>query len=172
MDAKELLLTRRSVRKYTEDIIPHDIMEKIIEVTKYAPSWKNFQIARYLINQISDLGVNDFVYNSNTLKNASNVCVLTYKKGLSGTNEGMLATSKSDWDVFDAGIATLQFCLSCHLYGVGTVIMGIIDALKISSIISLPDDEEVAALIVYGYPLEPIQKTPKRKENNEIIKYY
>ena len=47
MNAKECLETRRSIRKYKADAIPVDVLYDIVETAKYAPSWKNTQIARY-----------------------------------------------------------------------------------------------------------------------------
>ena len=47
MNAKECLETRRSIRKYKSDAIPVDVLNEIVETSKYAPSWKNTQIARY-----------------------------------------------------------------------------------------------------------------------------
>lgn len=43
MDAMQNLLTRRSVRKYKPDMIPKDILDKIIEAGTYAPTGKGCQ---------------------------------------------------------------------------------------------------------------------------------
>ena len=179
MNSKELLVTRRSIRRFTEELVPKELIEEIIETTKYAPSWKNFQIARFnilqnkkLIEKIGEVGVNDFVYNTKTLKNANQICVLSYKKGISGHHEtGEQATAKTDWEVFDAGIAALQFCLAAHDKGVGTLIMGIIDEKTIAPIINLPEDEAIGAVIVFGYNKHDHPTAPKRKENKEIVRY-
>jgi len=91
------------------------------------------------------------------------VLVLSYVKGKSGKlDKDEYATSKDqDWEVFDAGLACQTFCLAAHEKGVGTTIMGVIDDEKISEIVSLPEDETVAALIVYGHPDESPVKTPR-----------
>lgn len=178
MDGKKLLKTRTSVRKYQDELVSKEIMDQVIELARWAPSWKNYQVARYnliedkdVINSIANLGVNNFIYNEKTLKNAKSICVLSYVKGVSGTHEGELATSKSDWEIFDAGIAAHQFCLSCYEYGVGTVIMGIIDAEKIAELIDLPDNEAVASLIVYGYHDGEYPAPRPRKDIEEIRRY-
>ena len=49
MDIIEGIKERRSVRKYTQDKISHDILKEIVDVAAYAPSWKNTQIVRYII---------------------------------------------------------------------------------------------------------------------------
>lgn len=43
MEALETIKTRRSVRKYKSDMIPKDIIEKIIEAGTYAPTGMNRQ---------------------------------------------------------------------------------------------------------------------------------
>lgn len=43
MDAIEMLLTRRSIRKYKTDEVPKDLLEKIIECAKASPTGMNKQ---------------------------------------------------------------------------------------------------------------------------------
>lgn len=177
MDAKTLLTKRRSVRKYTDEIVSKDILDEVLEMTSRAPSWKNFQIARYtivqdkkIIDQLAEQGVNDFVYNTKSLKAAHNICVLSYVKGVSGKKDNEYATIKKDWEIFDAGIAAHQFCLSLQAKGLGSVIMGIIDPVFIADLVDLPNDEAVAAVIVFGYPNDTVKYTP-RKPIDEIVRY-
>lgn len=81
------------------------------------------------------------------------------------------ATSKANvWEVFDAGIACQTFCLAAHAKGIGTCIMGVIDEKSISKIINLPQEETVAALIVYGYEDGHPSPTP-RKDIDEIMRF-
>lgn len=181
MEAIELIQGRRSVRKYQNKPVDRQLMTEIMEAARFAPSWANFQVARYTmvddpakIAQITNEGVHGFVYNVQTLKNAKGVCVLSFVKGKSGKldPEGAdYATSKANvWEVFDAGIACQTFCLAAHAKGVGTCIFGIIDDESIAKIIGLPEGETVAALITYGYPDESPAPTP-RKSVDEILRF-
>ncbi len=159
MNAIEMIKERRSVRKYKNEKVSRELMREIVELSRWAPSWANFQVARYtivdndeLIEQIHSRGVNGFTYNMNTLKNAQGVMVLSYVKGKSGTYGDKAATNKgSQWEMFDAGIACQTFCLAAHAKGVGTCIFGIIDDAAISEIVGLPEGETVAAIITYGF---------------------
>lgn len=77
----------------------------------------------------------------------------------------------STWEVFDTGIACQTFCLASHAKGVGTCIFGVIDEESISEIVSLPEEEAVAALIVYGYEEgEHAEPTP-RKDVEDIMRF-
>jgi nitroreductase len=178
MEAIKNITGRRSVRKYKDQKVDRELMKEIVELAKWAPSWANMQIARYtlvddaaVIKRLSTEGVNDFVYNIKTLKEAKGVAVLSFVKGKSGKYEDNYATSKEDyWEVFDAGIACQTFCLAANSKGIGTCIMGIINDDAISKIINLPEEETVAALIVYGHLNHEPRVTP-RKDLDEILRF-
>ncbi|THB63047.1 MAG: nitroreductase [Desulfovibrio sp.] len=181
MDAVEMIQNRRSIRKYRNEKVDRQTMQEIIDIARWAPSWANFQIARYtlvddeaVIAKLATDGVKGFVYNVKTLENAKGVAVLSFVKGKSGKldlEKDEYATSKANvWEVFDAGIACQTFCLAAHTKGVGTCIFGVIDEQSISEIVGLPEEETVAALIVYGYPDEQPPAT-KRKDTADIMRF-
>lgn len=181
MDAITMIKERRSVRKFKPGAVDRETMKEVIDITRWAPSWANYQIARYTlvddaetIKKLATDGVKGFVYNINTLKEATGVAVLSFVKGKSGKldpEKDDYATDKANvWEVFDAGIACQTFVLAAHEKGVGTCIMGVIDDESISSIVGLPEEETVAALIVYGYPDETPPAT-KRKDVDDILRF-
>ena len=180
MDAIEMIKERRSVRKFKSEKVNRKTMKEIVSVSRWAPSWANYQIARYTfvddeetIKKLATDGVKGFVYNINTLKNANGVAVLSFVKGKSGKLDdyGDLEASNTHvWEAFDAGIACQTFCLAAHAMGVGTCIMGVIDEDSISEIIGLPEEETVAALIVYGYEDGHPPATP-RKDVEDIMRF-
>jgi nitroreductase len=181
MDAITMIKERRSVRKYKEEEVDRETMKEIIEISRWAPSWANYQIARYtlvddrsVIGKLATDGVKGFTYNIKTLENATGVAVLSFVKGESGkldTEKDDYATSKASvWEVFDAGIACQTFCLAAHAKGVGTCIFGVIDDASISEIVGLPEEETVAVLIVYGWPDESPKPTP-RKPVEELVRF-
>ena len=113
-----------------------------------------------------------FANNGVIIKNAPVLMVLTYIKGRSGyERDGSFTTSKGDrWQMFDAGVACQTFCLAAHEYGLGTVIMGVFDESGISSLLDIPKERELAALIALGYPdIEP--SAPKRKTVEDLLQY-
>lgn len=192
MDAIEMIKERRSIREFKDEKVDRELMREIVDISKWAPSWTNLQIARYtlidnedIIKKLATNGVNGFVYNIQTLKNAKGVAVLSFVKGKSGKLDSAIygenasnvdrnddyATSKANaWEAFDAGIACQTFCLAAHAKGLGTCIMGVINEKSIAEIINLPEDETVAALIVYGYEKEHPAPS-KRKDVDEILRF-
>ncbi len=156
-----MIKERRSVRKYRSERVSRELMREIIDLSRWAPSWANFQVARYtivdneaMIRAIYERGVNGFSYNVKTLQNAPGVIVLSYVKGKSGTlgdDKPASSIATAQWEMFDAGIACQTLCLAAHAKGVGTCIFGIIDDAEISKIVGLPEGETVAAIITYGF---------------------
>ena len=49
MDAIKAIKERRSIRKFKEEKVDRETMKEIVEIARWAPSWKNFQIARYTL---------------------------------------------------------------------------------------------------------------------------
>ncbi len=181
MDAIDMIVERRSVRKYKEEKVSHELLTEIVEIAKYAPSWANYQIARYTfidnenkIKKIAEKGVKGFTYNVKTLENAKGVAILSYVKGKSGkfdpSSPEYITEKGNEWEMFDAGIACQTFCLAAHAKGVGTCIFGVIDDNIITEVAELPEEETVAAVIVYGYPDEKPEKT-KRKDVEKLVRF-
>ena len=180
MEAIEMIKQRRSIRKFKNQVVNRELMEEIIEVTRYAPSWTNSQTPRFtlvdnakIISQFATEGVKGFVYNMDTLKQATGVAVLSFVEGKSGrTDKYDIKTSENPgrWEFFDAGIACQTFCLTAHAKGIGTCIFGVIDEDKIAELIKLPAGETVAALIVYGYA-DGEAKPPRRREVADILRW-
>lgn len=179
MNLEECIKTRRSIRAFTEEKISRDRLEKIIEICRYSPSWKNSQIVRYtviedkaLINKIAEECTSGFAYNEKTIKGSGALVVLSYVKGICGfEKDGSFTTSKEDrWEMFDAGIAAQTFCLAAYDKGIGSVIMGIFDDDEVAGAISLPLEQKVAALIAIGYPNHDPQ-APKRKDVDELVSF-
>jgi nitroreductase len=180
MDAITMIKGRRSVRQFKNEKVDRETMREIVSISRWAPSWGNFQVARYTliddeatIKKLANDGVNGFVYNINTLKEAQGVAVLSFVKGKSGKLDGDdYATSKANvWEVFDAGIACQTFCLAAHAKGVGTCVMGVISDESIAEIIGLPEEETVAAVIVYGYEEGEHASPTPRKDVDEIMRF-
>lgn len=180
MDFETVVKSRRSIRRFEDREIPRETMEKIVDVARFAPSWKNTQIVRYIVVADPELRralatpecVFDFKYNLRTLEGAAAIVLLTYVKGRSGfEKDGSYSTpTGSGWQNFDAGIAAQTFCLAAEDQGIGTVILGYFDEEAVRKVIDLPEDQALGAIIACGYPAEA-PEAPKRKEVAELLTY-
>ena len=179
MDAIECIKSRRSVRRYTEEVISKELMDSIIDVARMAPTWKNTQTPRYvvvqdkaIIDKIKDDCLLGFEGNIKTLAQCNTLVVLAQVNGRCGyERDGSFTTSKgAGWEMFDAGIAAQTFCLAAHEMGVGSCILGIFDDAKVAELIDLPEGQTVAALIPVGIPKFVPDPVP-RKEVSELVSY-
>ena len=179
MQTLDAIKTRRTIRKFTEDPVSHEVIEKIVETSAYAPSWKNTQTARYIIieetalkNKIAKEAVMGFEWNTGIILGAPVLVVLASVPGKSGyEKDGAYSTSKKDkWEMFDAGIAAQTFQLAAHECGIGSVVMGIFDEVKVKELLGLEDTLNVSALIAIGHPaVSPT--VPARKSVQELLQY-
>ena len=180
MELTQAVKERRSIRKYEERPVPHEVIEEIVEAARYSPSWKNSQIVSYILMESKELkdelATGDycygFRYNAGALTNAPQVMILAYKRNRSGFDkDGSFSTPKGEfWEAFDCGLAAQTFCLLAHERGIGTVIQGYFDDAKLAELLGLPEDMSAGAVIPMGYMGEK-NTAPKRKDVSELICY-
>ena len=177
MDVKECILGRRSIRKYSDKAVSDEIIREIVEEASYSPSWKHTQITRYIAvkdpavkARIAKEGTTIWPGNGTIIDQAPVLVAVTVIKGRSGyERDGSFSTEREDrWQFFDAGIASQTFCLAAHEHGLGTVILGLFDIDTVKTILDIPEDRELVALIPLGYPAEE-PAAPKRKEVSDLL---
>ncbi|MBQ7955482.1 MAG: nitroreductase family protein [Lachnospiraceae bacterium] len=178
MTAKECIKGRRSIRKFQDKPVSHDVLAQVVETASFAPSWKNTQITRYIAvegelkNKIAADCTTPYPKNGEHIANAPMVIAITVLKNRCGyERDGSFTTPRKDtWQMFDAGIATQSFCLAAHELGLGTVILGIFDEAKAAAYLELPEDRELIALVPIGYPAEE-PTAPMRKTVEDLLSY-
>jgi nitroreductase len=177
MTAKECIKGRRSIRRFTEQTVSHELLEQIVETASYAPSWKNTQITRYIAveGEAKDkLATHTTIWagNGTIIDSAPMVVAVTVVTGRSGfERDGSFSTGKGDgWQMFDAGIASEAFCLAAYEQGLGTVIMGLYDEEDVVKLLDIPENQELVALIAIGYPAQS-PEAPQRKPVTDLLSY-
>lgn len=177
MTANECIKGRRSIRKFTDQPVSHELLSQIIETASYAPSWKHTQITRYIAVEGEKKAAlakctNLYPGNGVIMENAPMVIAVTIITGRSGyERDGSFSTPKgTGWQMFDAGVASEAFCLAAYEQGLGTVIMGLFDEEEASRLLELPENRELVALIPIGYPAEA-PTAPRRKTVDDLLSY-
>ena len=88
MELKECILTRRSVRKFTDQKVDHALLEQIIAQAAFAPSWKNTQISRYIAIEdpalLSAICETYAPFNKHIISTCSTLLVQTFVTSRSG----------------------------------------------------------------------------------------
>lgn len=177
MEVLEAIKTRRSVRHYKDTPVSDEILNKVLEAARWAPSWANTQCTKYIVVKDTEtkLKLSETVNKGNpateALKNAPIVIVACAELNKSGYYKGQPVTDKGDWYMFDVGIAMENLALAAHALGLGTVHVGYIpDSKKISEILDVPDGIVPVEMTPLGYPAGEV-KAPPRKELSEIVFY-
>lgn len=178
MELDQIIKTRRSIRKYQDKVVDRNLIKECIRAAILAPSWKNSQTARYyvvddkeLLKQVKSECLPEF--NANNVKDAPVLVITTFKKDRSGFNrDGSMANECGQgWGYYDLGLHNMNFLLKATELGLGTLVMGIRDAKKLSDLLKIDESEIVVSVIAVGYPNIEVAK-PKRKELEDITKFY
>jgi len=166
MDLWEAILTRRSIRKFTSQLVSHDLIEKILRAGMQAPSARNKQPWHFIVIQNREMldkisVVHPYAY---MLKEAPLGIVICGDSNIEITIE---------YIVQDCSAATQNMLLAAHNFGLGAVWLGIypreprIKALR--KLLSIPENIIPVSMIAVGYPAE--KKEPENRFNPERVHY-
>ena len=184
MEVFDAIKTRRSIRHYKTDPVSEELLQKVLEAARWAPSWANSQCSRYVVvrdkDQRQKLADSLRVGNSAiaALIEAPVAIVVCTELGKAGFTGGEKITGRSDWKIsltnkgdwymFDAGVAMQNLVLAAHALGLGTVYVGGFNSTDVAETIKLPRGMEVVAMTPLGYPADG-GKSPSRKELSELV---
>ncbi len=174
MDVIEAILTRRSIRKYKPDPVSEKDLSTILEAARWAPSWANTQCARFIIvkdKQVTSELLETMSANNPgryALQSAPLIIVACGELKKSGYKKGEVSTDKGDWFMFDVALAMENMVLAAQALGLGTVYLGLFDAVKAAKILKVPDGFAVVAMTPLGYADEKAT-APVRKQQSEIV---
>ncbi len=177
MNTFDTIMNRRSIRKFKTTAIPDEIITKMLEAARFAPSWANTQCWRFVLLR-EDVSKNKILeafsprnpaYSSIL---ASPLVVVAFaEKKKSGFYKGEAMTNKGDyWYMFDVALALQNMVLAAWEEGIGSVYLGLFDAEKVRIALNIPDNYEVVAIVPFGYPDEE-PKCPPRKETKDLVYY-
>ena len=157
MSLIDLMLSRRSIRRYENKDIPEEVLKQILEAGRQAPSAANRQPIRFVI-------VND----DDMLKNLCDTLVSRFVKAAPAAIVGCadvksLLTGK--WAIVDATIAMQNMVIAAWTLGISSCWIGACKEEKVKELLKIPDKWKVVALVTLGYPAE--QPKPRKKKSFE-----
>lgn len=176
MDLLEALTKRRSIRSYQEKEIPDDVLNRILEAGRQAPSWGNSQTWRYIIvrdketrEKLSQTGLTTTNRGVEAIKQAPICLAVCAETSRAGYRDGKPVTNKEGyWYMFDAGLTMQNMVLAAWAEGLGTCYLGGFDAGAAEKILGVPDGFSIVAMTPLGYPAENPPAKP-RKQLSEIV---
>ena len=174
MDVFEAIRNRRSVRRFTDEPVSNEDLEKVLQAGRWAPSWVNVQPWRIVLVESPEKkeALKETLLPKNPaakgLDQAPVLLVLIAQKGKSGLYGDTFSTDKGDWYMFDLGIMAQNMALAAHALGLGTVHVGAMNHKEAARVLDLPEGFEVVEVLPLGHPtFEP--KAPPRKPLEEFV---
>ncbi len=160
MDAMEAILSRRSIRRYTEQAVSEEIIKELLEAAMSAPSAGNEQPWHFVVIRDRDTlsEIPRFHPYSQMLKSAPLAILVCGDK--------RLEKYKGYW-VQDCSAATQNILLAAQAKGLGAVWLGIYPVeeriIGLRNLLGIPEEVTPLSLISIGYPAE--QKPPSDRYN-------
>jgi nitroreductase len=159
MSVFDVILSRRSIRRYEDKEIPQDVLDKIVEAGRQAPSAANRQPYHFVIVTDAELKKAISGLISRFVKTAPVVIV-------GCANPKAMLTGK--WSTVDTTIALENMVLAAWSLGVGSCWIGSFNEEKVKSSLKIPQDWKVVALVCFGYPAE----TPKQRKRQTTTELF
>jgi nitroreductase len=171
MDYSDLIRSRESIRNYDPDRqVPGEILEKILEAGRLAPSACNNQPWKFLL--ISSPVVLEKVkkcYHRDWYRDAPHILAVV------GLSDKAWQRSSDGYNSVetDAAIALTHLILAAENEGVGTCWIANFDPVMLRDSLDLTDDQVIFGITPLGYQRSGFQKNPnkKRKPPEEIVRY-
>ena len=159
MDIYQLIISRRSIRRFKDTHIPRQVLEKCINAARLAPTAGNLQPLEYII--IDDDKLLPMVFS--TLQWAAYIRPegdpppgkrpTAYIVILKDKNTGMPAS------VYDVGTVLENIILVALGEGIGSCAFATVDREKLKPTLNIPDDYEIPLVLALGYPDEsPVEE--------------
>lgn len=166
MEFYEVIKSRKSIRKYKPDPIREEILNRILDAARLAPSAKNIQPWKFIV-------VKDALIKQQLVTACRNqefitqapvvICAVALEKIAWGKMGGYW----SSYSV-DLAIALEHIILAATNEGLGTCWVGAYDEKEVKRILNIPEDVKVIALTPIGFP-DQISESKPRKPLSEII---
>jgi len=160
----EKIVERRTIRKFTQDSVPKEVLVKCIDAARLSPSAMNRQPLKYVIVNDEELLAEvfgttswagylpDYEPSEDEMPRAYVIVLLDREIR---KNQGN-----------DAGIAVMSMSIVAYEEGLGSCILGAIDRPKLKIILNIPDRFEIVLAVAFGYRGEsqPIVEEVKNGE--------
>jgi len=163
----ELFTRRRSVRDFSDRDIENEVLDRILETGRRAPSAANCQPWHFIILKKGNRG--DF--DSLLQKSFSTAPVIIVgcaerEKAWVRKADGM------NYAWVDVAIAMTEMVTAATAEGIGTCWIAAFDPEKVKMALGIPPRIDVVAALAMGYPKEPLVREEKRRKDiREIIHY-
>lgn len=150
MNIYEVMRTRRSVRKYAAAPIPEEVLHRVLDAARIAPSGSNRQPTRLIV--VTDAAKRrelvPYCHNQEFVATAP-VLVIAVGKDIKYNRGEWMGQGAM---LVDVSIAVDHLTLAARAEGLGTCWIGSFNGPALKEYLGLPEDWYVVALTPLGYP--------------------
>ncbi len=181
MSFLDLINKRQSVRRYLDQPVEREKIERCLEAARLAPSSSNTQPWYYVVVDEPELcqavareTFGRFIsFNRFTLKAPAIVVIVSgiksrIKRVLIKTGE---AIQNNSYAQIDLGITAEHFCLQAAEEGLGTCMLGWFDEARVKELLAVPRQKRIHLIITLGYPATGIIRAKQRKSLDQMHSY-
>ncbi|MFQ5692480.1 MAG: nitroreductase family protein [Nitrospinota bacterium] len=140
MDVHKAIQTRYAVRDFRPDPLPEEVLLRILEAGRLAPSQRNRQQWHFVT-----------VQNRDTLKKLGELAS-TGPFIAQAPLAIVVVMQGAKMPRIDAARAVQNMILAAWAEGVGTCWVGGIDRDQVKNLLGIPEDAEVITILPFGYP--------------------
>jgi len=165
MEMSKTMLVRKSVRKYDSRPVPEDVLARVLEAGRLAPSANNIQPWRFIV--VKDQAGREKLTDGRWAKFLKDCPVVIVGCGDTKASE--------EWHVVDTTIALTHMVIVATSEGLGTCWIGSFFEDKVKAAVGIPEHMKVVAMLAVGYPKDPRDLEPrkpsefKRKKASEVM---
>jgi len=168
MSVFDIMKSRRSVRRYQSKTISDDILTRVLEAARVAPSGKNLQPWKFIVVKDKEKR-KKLAVASNGQSFVAQAPVVIAACGFPDQCYQHQGNYMKSWPI-DVSIALDHLMLMAWEEGLGSCWIGAFKETEVKKILSIPEEVKVLALTPLGYPDE-VPRDRGRKELGEIISY-
>lgn len=168
MSLYDLITSRRSIRQFKREPIPKDILKKLVNAARLAPSAANLQPLEFIV--VDDEGIRKEIFSC--LRWAAYIAPEgNPKPGQEPVAYVVVLVNRNIRDrgfERDAGAAIENLILAAWEKGIGSCWVISIDRSRVHEILGIPDEYSIDSIVALGYPAE----MPLLEDIKDSIKYW
>ena len=167
MDIYETIAARKSVRAFKRDDVPEDVLCRVLEGARLAPSANNRQEWRFVVvrDESKRQRLSQAAYGQGFVASAPVVLVCCAQ-----TDEHRMTCGQFAYSI-DVAIAVDHLTLCAVAEGLGTCWIGAFDEDRVKEILKIPPAIRVVVLLPMGYPQDPAPVGKQRLPLTRIVKH-
>ena len=152
MDFNTLCTGCRTYRRFTQESIPAEILDELMDNVRIANSAMNSQVLRYVLVKDKELvaQMQPMIHWAGALPPELG----TPKKDEQPTAFVLICKDGrgNPWTDIDVGISARTITLNAYSHGIGSAMLGAVEFAKMKELLELPENWNPRLLIALGYP--------------------